>query len=178
MLVNIERALQIEGWMGAGELAWLAEQACTRRSIVEVGCWMGRSTRALADNTLGKVVAVDTFVGSEEHKASLKGYSRDYLWYWFHRNLLGCDNVRALRTNSVEAARQLSGQHTFDMVFLDGAHDYASVRADILAWRPLLAPGGLLCGHDYPSWEGVKRAVDELVENPRRGPGEIWYQKT
>ncbi len=36
----------------------------------------------------------------------------------------------------------------FDLLFIDAAHDYASVRADWLNFRTLVAPGGLVVFHD------------------------------
>jgi predicted O-methyltransferase YrrM len=72
---------------------------------------------------------------------------------------------------SLEAAAKLVGLE-FDMIFIDGAHDYENVKADILAWRPL-SEGGLLCGHDYGTcWDGV---VKELIPHPKVGAGSIWY---
>jgi hypothetical protein len=62
------------------------------------------------------------------------------------------------------------------MVFLDGSHDYESVVRDILAWRSLVADGGLLCGHDH-SWPGVERAVLELLGDVDAGPGSIWHKR-
>ena len=51
----------------------------------------------------------------------------------------------------------------FDCVFIDADHSYAGCRADILAWRSKVRPGGLLCGHDYANKAGeVKLAVDEI----------------
>jgi hypothetical protein len=62
------------------------------------------------------------------------------------------------------------------MVFIDGAHDYESVKRDILTWSARLRPGGLLCGHDR-NQPGVRRAIDELLPGWRSAPGEslIWY---
>lgn len=56
-----------------------------------------------------------------------------------------------------------------DMVFIDGAHDYDSVVADIAYWLPRTQV--LLCGHDYispepgvnPGFPDVATAVDELI---------------
>lgn len=50
-------------------------------------------------------------------------------------------------------------------IYLDAAHDYASVKADIMAWWPKLASDGLMAGHDYdPQLPGVIQAVDEFAK--------------
>jgi beta-1,4-mannosyl-glycoprotein beta-1,4-N-acetylglucosaminyltransferase len=51
----------------------------------------------------------------------------------------------------------------FDMIFIDGDHTYEGCKSDILNTVDLLEPDGILCGHDYITWPGVKQAVDELV---------------
>lgn len=183
-MLRLIKALATEGWMTSEELYWLAFQASTKSHILEVGSWMGRSTRALADNTSGVVYAVDTWRGSKETEDLLKGKTDDWLLARFTENLsdhIGTDTVRRVRLPSIPAADYFADQlrrgqrPVFDMVFIDGAHDYESVKADILAWRPLLAPGGLLCGHDWGS-EGVKQALDEVAPDARRvcDMGSIW----
>jgi hypothetical protein len=47
----IGNAISVDGWMLWTELEWLAANAKRRLKIVEVGSWMGRSTRVLADST-------------------------------------------------------------------------------------------------------------------------------
>lgn len=60
-------------------------------------------------------------------------------------------------------------QDSLDLVFIDGNHDYESVKEDIQLQIPKLKSGGLLAGHDYHLEEdcspGVKRAVDELLKD-------------
>jgi hypothetical protein len=52
-----------------------------------------------------------------------------------------------------------------DLVFIDGNHDYEFVKEDIELWLPKLRPGGILAGHDYERFSGVKSAVHELLGN-------------
>ena len=70
--------------------------------------------------------------------------------------------VIPLRKPSLLVAGMLRVAGSFDMCFIDGAHDYESVCTDINSWAPLTT--GLLCGHDYDHAD-VKRAVTELVPN-------------
>ncbi|MBU4356393.1 MAG: class I SAM-dependent methyltransferase, partial [Proteobacteria bacterium] len=54
----------IKGWMSQKELQWLYEQARNMDSIVEIGCWHGRSTHAFLSGCRGTVYAVDHWQGS------------------------------------------------------------------------------------------------------------------
>jgi hypothetical protein len=177
--VSIEAALKTEGWMDAPDLTFLAEQAKKHTGIAEIGSWMGRSTRALADNTIGIVHCVDTWKGSGlEHDPWLKGKSPEWLFEQFSNNTRGCNNLRIFRMTSLEGAQRLKDMNqTLDMIFIDASHDYENVKADILAWKPLLKPGGMFCGHDYQDcWPEVIKAVHELLTGVKVVPGgSIWY---
>jgi predicted O-methyltransferase YrrM len=57
----------------------------------------------------------------------------------------------------------------FDLVYVDGDHDYKGVVKDIEAVLPKMKPGGILIFNDYTVWSassmyhcGVARAVNEL----------------
>jgi len=175
--MNIERALATEGWMMESELVYLAEMALRSRSIAEVGSWMGRSTCALAVNCPGCVMAFDTWEGSAEHQPMLAEKPNSWLVSEFLRNTHGLPVVAVQGKSTVRAAEMAESKRRFDLIFLDASHDYDNVKADILAWTPLLTDGGILCGHDYdpPHWMGVKQAVDEFVPKFRIVPGTtIW----
>jgi predicted O-methyltransferase YrrM len=64
---------------------------------------------------------------------------------------------------------------TVDLVFLDADHDYAAVAADIAAWRPVVRPGGILCGHDFGDFAGVTRAVVEAFDGRYHVEGTVWW---
>jgi len=174
-MTNITRATSITGFMKPFELQWLASQASKASLIAEIGCWQGRSTRALADNTSGTVFAIDHFQGVPELLYILADKPPYWLFKTFTMNLIDRDNVVVVRKTSHEAALLLAPLR-FDMIFIDGDHDYPAVLDDIRWWQPLLAPGGLLCGHDYQDAPGVEQAVTESLPDAQLLEGtSLWW---
>jgi predicted O-methyltransferase YrrM len=51
---------------------------------------------------------------------------------------------------------------SLDFVFIDGSHEYEDVKEDIYHWYPKVKKGGIIAGHDYTTYAGVKEAVDEF----------------
>lgn len=151
-------------------LLWLLA-SFTSGKMVEVGCWKGKATSVFRKgNPELEIVCVDTFMGSgEEHEEELKGIN---LKKEFQKNLTEqgiLNTVRIIQDTSVNAAASFA-DNSLDLVFIDAAHDYENVKADILAWTPKLKEGGLLVGHDYPEgenggFEELKKAVNEEVAN-------------
>lgn len=157
----VEFAALVPGWMGDYDLRLLASWARGCRRVVEVGCWQGRSTTALALALPegGRLFAVDHWRG-ETDRPDLTGPA---LRCCFERNcqsLIETGRVHPIGLHSLDAAVVVGAGDPLDLVFVDAAHDYASVRDDIAAWLPLVRPGGAIAGHDH--WqEGVRRALDE-----------------
>jgi hypothetical protein len=182
----IAYALTIQGWMSLRELRWLAEQASQARTIIEIGCWKGRSTVVLAAHTPGRVWAIDHWQGQRQDPTagpSVEVAARGgaAIREEFEAHLAPYrSKVTVLPLPSEEAIVHLSRDRIqAEFIFIDGAHDEAAVTSDIVGYRALLAPTGLLAGHDYRSPEprhaGVTRAVDRLI-----GPVEtcdyIWWR--
>jgi hypothetical protein len=146
--------------MEPDELQWLAEQAAKHERIVEVGSFLGRSTRAMADNTLGWVLAFDDWYGPRDIDMDC----RDRIYDIFRKNMNGLvesGKVRILQGDHSDDSIIPMGLHP-DMVFIDGNHDYVSVKKDLLIWKHRIVPGGLLCGHDA-QMESVQQALNEVV---------------
>jgi predicted O-methyltransferase YrrM len=59
-----------------------------------------------------------------------------------------------------------------DLLYIDSSHDRASTIAEVLAWRPVMAPGATVAFDDYghPDYPGVREAIAELgLPGERRG---------
>lgn len=152
--MNIEKALKIDGWMAEQELEWLAEHASKYELIVEIGSYVGRSTRALADNTPGIVYAVDHWYGPAD--VSMPPWEREKLYDKFLANMNGLiesGKVIPVRCNSFTVELPIIPE----MVFIDGDHQYESIKTDLTKWHN--AP--FLCGHDA-TWHEVRRALEEF----------------
>jgi len=89
------------------------------------------------------------------------------------------------RMPSLNAAATFRDQ-SLDWVYVDAAHVYEDVLADLHAWWPKVKPGGVLCGDDYDDrhyWgDAVVRAVADFCdEKPARQVGiagdQFWLEK-
>jgi len=72
------------------------------------------------------------------------------------------DRCNLDRKKSSDAALLLAGEKEFDLVFIDGNHQYNAVLMDIELYWPLIKSGGMMAGDDY-DWPGVKKAVHEFA---------------
>ena len=167
--------------MSPEETQWLINRAKNAETFAEIGCWHGITTRNVASQTSATYYAVEHFDCSPELEVNWEG--PEHQWRTFITNVNGLLNVKIIPLKSVEAAKSLSNVK-FDVVFIDAAHDYQSVKADVEAWAPLVKPGGILCGHDYGWWvrngakDGVTKYVNEAMPGRTIVPGTtIWYVK-
>jgi cephalosporin hydroxylase len=174
---------QIDGWFGRHEQQFYEHQVAIAASparFVEVGSWMGRSSTCMAEaiRNSGKQIdfwCVDTWRGSEEHQ-QFGVVREDALFQNFLTNIAPFrDFIQPLRMSSLEAATTFDSE-SLDFVFLDAAHDFANVVADIEAWLPKVRPTGVIAGHDYLScWPGVVQAVEAKFGARPRVFGPCWY---
>lgn len=130
-------------------------------TYLEVGVYRGRSFRFMrelrpdlymiaVDPWTDESVAASHGTGEEAYAAFINCMSGECGWW-------------------VQCRMKLSDFVQFDIgtrpdfIFLDGDHLYPGVRADIIAARSILKPGGILAGHDFAGGNGVEQAVRELV---------------
>jgi predicted O-methyltransferase YrrM len=126
-----------------------------RGSIVEVGAYKGKSTIALASGSAcagrEKVMSIDPHGGGTLEV--------------FRGNIAKCGlsgQVMTVVAVSREAREKFEGP--IRLIFIDGLHDYKSVKDDIELWKGPVIDGGILAFHDY-NYPTVHQAVKELTDS-------------
>ncbi|ANY80518.1 methyltransferase [Microvirga ossetica] len=178
-----------QGWGSSHPYLTEAIEALRPSVVVEVGVWKGGSTISLAStmkamNLDAVVIAVDTWLGAWDHWNNdewfahlnfIHGYPA--LYHTFASNIVGeglQGHVLPLPLDSVNAAYVLRNYDVqADVIHIDGGHDYGAVMSDLREWWPMLKPGGVLIGDDYPHWPGVKKAFDDFFTEQGRFPFEF-----
>jgi len=162
----------IDGWFDFEDVyRRMVNEAPSQAYFVEVGAFLGKSTSFMAVEISNsrkdiRFDVVDTWDGSLEHQQGAEHERTTVLegtlFDNFKRNMKPVAHIIApVRAPSLEAANRYDDR-SLDFVFLDAAHDYENVKADIVAWRPKVKPGGYLGGHDYQLlFPGVMKAVQE-----------------
>jgi hypothetical protein len=148
----------IPGWLTAGQAELLHEQASTLpqgATVVEIGSHKGRSTVVLADAVRangGRVVAIDPFIDGRMFGGSA---TRDHFERHVEMASVG-DTVELLCDYSTAA--RTSWTRRFEMLYIDGKHDYWTFTDD-LEWREHLPEGAPVLVHDCFSSIGVTLGV-------------------
>lgn len=133
---------------------------------VEIGVWEGASSLEFAERAR-YLYLVDPWPGRDDQYRRVK-------------ELFAGRNVTVMRHTSKEFLESL---HTYNLVcsntknedkkvlfdwfYIDGLHDYESVKADLIGASKLLKPTGIIYGDDYGKKDGVQQAVDEFAPHRR-----------
>lgn len=151
------------------------------QTVIEVGTWLGSSAIHMAKllEKGGKLYAVDTWLGSEEHmnhpdfKVLLPNLYLQFLSNVKHHGV--ATKIIPIRMSSLEAAFALDT--IADIIYIDASHDTENVYKDLLAWYPHVRQGGILCGDDW-GWNSVSKGVQLAAEELGQTIhflGNFWY---
>ena len=168
----IESVETLDGWLTKREAGALFDLAADANGpIVEIGSFHGRSTTALALGSMAgsgqPVTAIDSFEGvpSTDRPTNFGVKSPPPSTPELLRANLdkfGINGqVQIVAKRSHDAAAEVG---SCGVLFIDGGHDYETVRKDLELYLPKVLPGGSVILHDVTDGDpGVLRAVDEMV---------------
>jgi methyltransferase family protein len=148
----------VNGWLTEDQARMLYEAAArvSTGAIVEIGSHHGRSTVILASAKQhdATVVAVDPY------DAPRWGGGQSALeTFWANLTRKGVqEDVTLIQDYGSRAGEAWEGAQV-GALFVDGAHDYESVLADLKAWAPHLASDATVLMHDGYLTLGVTRAA-------------------
>lgn len=176
----------IEGWFNMEKQYLELLYAVPEGGVfVELGSYKGKSTSFVGTEVLNshrniKIVAVDSFSGLTElsNDMEVSEYGKVDLTDLHNEYLKNTNHVRSVVKTIVSLSHVAANQfkdESVDAIFIDAGHSYDAVTRDITAWFPKMKKGGIMAGHDYDSWPGVKTAVDEFFGKPHKVENNCWF---
>lgn len=167
---------EIPGWFNGHEEYDKAVDYCpTNGKILEIGCFYGRSTNYMCTNIVNtwrtdlKVYALDTFRGSSEHSfirsaigkdGTFKEYTEANLKQFIDSGIL---ELIESRSDNPEVINRFEDKY-FDVIIIDGAHEYDAVLEDIENWWPKLKKDGIMLFDDM-YMKSVSEAVSKGLKD-------------
>jgi predicted O-methyltransferase YrrM len=132
------------------DLRALLALASGRRRVVELGTATGWTAISLAlADPARTVTSLDVVVREEPHR---------YL------QLVDGSVRRRVELEIRDGTQGPGGATAVDLLYIDSSHEREATIAEVLAWRPVLAPGAAVVFDDYanPNFPGVRAAIAEL----------------
>lgn len=131
---------------------------------VEIGVCQGDFSKAILDKWTGdKLYLVDHWRPSDDltedfkldHNAQLDHFAHTFMNTYFY-----FDRCCIIKETSTDAAK-LFQDESLDFIYIDAAHDYKNIIADLKTWTPKVKKGGIVSGHDY--FNGYNVLGDKIV---------------
>lgn len=179
---------EIEGWFNMeNQYLELLENTPEGGIFVELGAYKGKSTSFIVTEMVNKgknikFTTVDTFQGDSgsNDKKEVEAYKQvnvSKMEDEFDKNTEHLsEHFEVIVAYSFEAAKYFDS-NSVDTIFIDAGHSYEAVVKDIAAWLPKMKNGGIMAGHDYTAWIGVKEAVDGAFDKPDKVENDCWFVK-
>jgi beta-1,4-mannosyl-glycoprotein beta-1,4-N-acetylglucosaminyltransferase len=171
----------IEGWFDFEEIySNMVNKFESGSYFVEIGSWLGKSTSYMAVEIANskkniKFDCIDCWdgsIGSTDEEIYTKKINDlktqdSTLYEEFLKNInVVKDYINPIKAYSYQVFDKYE-DNSIDFLFIDGAHDYESVKNDLQCWFPKVKRNGIIAGHDYLKLDcpGVYNSVNEFFKN-------------
>lgn len=144
--------------------------------IVAIGSYRGQTDCALALNAHVPIYTIDNRAGSVGEDTPFGDVDRPF-WMRNVLELRVAEKLRPINLLSLQVAQVWT--QPIGLLFIDGSHDYESVRDDLNAWLRFVIPGGIVALHDT-HLHGIRRAIserDDLVEFERADLMRVYHKE-
>lgn len=129
---------------------------------LEVGAGITGSSAIIAALSSGPNVEIHTVddgsmwlkkgIDQDAYRVKLEGYFEQY-------GVLDRINLHVI------VSKEMPWDNSINVLFIDGAHDYANVITDVVKWTPFVVPNGIAMFHDCLTHKQVEKAVNETMRN-------------
>lgn len=141
-------------------LYWLAHAIPEKGNVLEIGSYLGASTCYLAAAVIpksGHLYCVDTW-----NNETMPDGERD-TFQEFQNNIAPCkENIIAIRKNSQDI-NSSDISDGIDLIFIDGDHEYLSVKRDFEISTKFINPEAVIAFHDCLAFLGVSKVIGEAL---------------
>jgi predicted O-methyltransferase YrrM len=134
------------------------------KRVLEIGTFDGFTALNLAANLAdgGEVCTLDLPQDGQSRLGPVSNVCDSGIVGSKFRGEKELNQIRQLWADSTTADWKEFGS-PFDLILIDGCHDYPYVKSDSANAIKHLRPGGVIIWHDYGQFADVSRAVDELA---------------
>lgn len=139
--------------LSPSDQAALTSLAAGKKLVVEVGTFTGCSAAAILRSGAEHLVCVDTFQGTKGDPVT-GALPYEVVICALNARLHPYAGRYTVMQGESASVAPLLCRGIADMLFIDAAHDYKGVMADLDAWLPVLKDDGLICGHDLDKGAG------------------------
>jgi predicted O-methyltransferase YrrM len=139
-------------------------------SIVEIGSYCGASGEIIASSFPNSILnCVDPWEKYTEdnstwdlNKQELELQEAEKI---FESVMSKYSNIRKNKMSSYQYSLSVPTK-SIDFIYIDGNHQYSSIKEDLTNWFPKIKTGGIIAGHDFPH-PPVQKALSEFFnESP------------
>ena len=146
-----ERVGKVYGWLKPHE-AEVLERLALGKVVMEIGCYMGRSTVAMVPGAY-KMICFDSFLFGkgpyprDENGRPIPPAAKPDTREIFERNTKQwMGKIELHEMNSLKAVKL--EWEPVGLLFIDGGHSIEPATADYRSWTPFIVQGGTLAIHD------------------------------